>query len=132
MSIFEKASRKGLRFNSVYGAISTERLWDLPLTAKGNGDDLDSIAKDLARTLREFEEESFVSSAKPEGKYDTELSLEIVKRVIEYKLEQSEKASKREETNKRKEMLLEALSQKENDEVSTMSKDEILEKLATL
>ena len=52
MNIFEMATRKKIRFNSPQGDLSTEDLWDLPLSSKVNGKaNLDDIAKDLHRLL---------------------------------------------------------------------------------
>ena len=45
MNIFERASRRKLRFDTVVGLLATEQLWELPLTAKGERPDLDKLAR---------------------------------------------------------------------------------------
>ena len=48
VNIFEQASRNKLRFDTnIKGVISTEDLWDLPLTSDTGRVNLDDIAKAL-------------------------------------------------------------------------------------
>lgn len=50
MSIFQQASRSKLRFATQLGNLSTEDLWDLPLTSV-KGVSLKSIATDLQKQI---------------------------------------------------------------------------------
>ena len=52
--MFEKATRLKLRFETVRGYVTTEDLWDIPLSAV-NGFCLDTIAKNLNKKLKELE-----------------------------------------------------------------------------
>lgn len=101
MSNFEKATRKKLRFNSTSGVLSVEDLWDLPLT--GRGANLDKLAKSLHKELKESEEESFVVKT---VRKDSELQLkfDIVKYIIDVKLEEQETAKNRADKKAEKEL----------------------------
>ena len=81
--MFEKASRLKLRFDTPKGMITTEDVWDLPLTSR-NGASLDNLAKDLNRTIKETEEESFVADKSARNTV-LELKFDIVKHIIEVK-----------------------------------------------
>ena len=68
--MFEKATRRKLRFTSAAGLLSTEDLWDLPLTSATGKANLDDIAKALNRRLKDAEEVSFVAPERAVGTAD--------------------------------------------------------------
>lgn len=110
--MFEKASRMKLRIATVKGNISTEDLWDLPLTAR-NGFSLDNIAKSLNQRVSN-EEVSFVTK-KSSADEALVLAFEIVKHIIEIKLaEREEQVAAKEKAEKRDKIL--AIIQKKQDE----------------
>jgi hypothetical protein len=117
--MFETASKMKLRFASDRGSLTTEDLWDLPLTANG-GVSLDNIARALSRQLKAEEEESFV---KPKTSTTSTLSLklEIVKRVIEVKLAEIEDRELAAERKLKKERLLGVIAEKEDDKLKKTS-----------
>lgn len=130
MSNFEKAAKLKLRFPSNRGQLTTEDLFDLPLTSK-SGFDLDSIAKAVNRELKDSSEESFVAPAKPASAIDS-LRLEIVKSVIATKVaERDERAAKAEKKQKR-DRLLELLANKEDAALAELTPEQIREQLAAL
>lgn len=134
MNIFEIASRKKFRFSSTFGDITTEQLWELPLTAKaGHGDfDLDKVARAVNTELRAVTEESFVQVNPDPRKGDLEVKLEIVKHIIASKIEEQERAKDRAARHEKRKKLLEALAEQENKELASKSKDEILKELEEL
>lgn len=133
MNIFERASRAKLRFASTVGELTTEQLWDLPLTAKNAGNvDLDKIARGIHRELKSLEEGSFVELKPDPRKTELELQLEIVKHVIEAKIEAKKRVEKAAENAERKRKLLGALAHKEEQELSGMTKAEIEAEIAKL
>lgn len=134
MNIFETATRRKLRFRSAVGALSTEQLWDLPLLVKNPGSAacLNSVAKDVSRDLKEVTEESFVEVRPNPAKAELELKLEIVKHVIAARIEEQEKAKASAERAEKRRKLLDALSSKEEQELSSKSKEDILKELAAL
>lgn len=132
MNIFERATRCKLRFQSCIGDLTTEQLWDLPLTAKGERPDLDRMARAVNRELKSLVEESFVTVKPDPRKTDLELQLDILKHVIEAKLTAKAAAEKAAENAERKRKLLAALAHKEEAELTGMSKDQIEAEIAKL
>ena len=132
MNIFERASRRKLRFVSVVGDLTTEQLWDLPLTAKGERPDLDKLARYVARELKELDECSFVKKEPNEAKIEMELKLEILKHVIEAKLTAEAAREKMAENQERKKRLLAALAAKDEASLQGMSKEQIEAEIAKL
>ncbi len=116
--MFEKASRQKLRFQTSIGVLNTEDLWALPL------EQLDSLAKQLKKQVAESGEESFIK-AKSSANETIELRFNIVKRVIEIKLEEKEAKATAAAKIAQKKHLLELLGQKENEALSAKSADEI-------
>jgi len=116
--MFEKASRQKLRFQTTIGVLNTEDLWALPL------EQLDSLAKQLKKQVAESGEESFIK-AKSSANETIELRFNIVKRVIEIKLEEKEAKATAAAKIAQKKHLLELLGQKENEALSAKSADEI-------
>ena len=87
-TLFEQASRLKLRFGSPQGPLTVDDLWDLPLTSRTNRANLDDIARFYSRELKEQETESFVTKPARKDKILV-LGFEIVKRVIEVRLEEN-------------------------------------------
>jgi len=84
-NMFEQASKKAIRFNTIAGQITTEDLWKLPL--QSNDDfNLDDIAKGLRKELKENEDESFVTTQTVKTTL-IELKFEIIKYIIKERLE---------------------------------------------
>lgn len=135
-NIFEIAARKKLRFTTAIGSLALEDLYDLPLVAtnnRGGGKvDLDGVAREANRQLKEIAEESFVELKPDPRRGDLEVKLELVKAVIALKIEAQETAKKRAENAEKRRKLLDALASKEDQELSAKSKEEILRELETL
>ncbi len=131
MNIFEKASRKKFRFPTNRGDLTVENLWDMPLTAR-DGFDLNSVAVSINNELKGVTEESFVQTTPNRKAVDLGDKLELVKFVIAEKIEAAEKAKAAKERDEKRNKLLEALGQKEDEGLRAMTKDEILEELKAL
>lgn len=132
MSNFEKASRKKIRFESSVGLLTTEDLWDLPLTSKGTKPNLDGLARAVSAELRSLTEDSFVEERPDPRKSDLELKLDIMKAVIKHKLDARSAAEKAAQNEERKRRLLNALASKEDAALAGMSKEEIEAEIAKL
>ena len=132
MDIFERASRAKLRIDSVVGLLTTEQLWDLPLTAKGDRPDLDKIARAVNSELKSIEEGSFVTLKPDPRKIELELKLDILKHVITAKLDAKAAAEKAAENAERKRKLLSALATKEEAQLVGMTKEQIEAEIAKL
>lgn len=125
MELFEQASRLKLTFNTNKGQLSVEHLWDLSL------DSLDTLAKAVNRELKASEEESFV---KTRTKANTELvlRLEILKRVIEVKLQEQEDKKNRAAKRAQLDTLEQLRDNKALQELQSLSLDEINARIAAL
>lgn len=120
--MFEKASRKRLRFNTRVGIITVEDLWVLPLT--GNGENLDDIAKTLNQEVKDSEEESFV--VKQSGVNETlKLKFDIVKHIIAVKLAEAEAAENAAAAKAKKERIMEIIASKKDEELKDASIEEL-------
>jgi hypothetical protein len=130
MSGFELASRNKWRFPSPAGLLAAEDLWDLPLQSSvKTRASLDGVAKELHRQIRdEGEAISFVSTAAPKLT-ENQGKLDLVKRVIEVRLQENAERNDRAERAAKKERLLELISKKEDDALSGLTLEE-LKKLA--
>ena len=132
-NIFETASREKFRFPSIRGDLTVEQLWDTPLRGSKVEDfSLDSIAKTIHRNLRAAQEESFVETTKSRLQTSLEKKLELVKYVIDMKLEVEEAAARRAKNKEERETLLKILKEKQEGKMSQLSEREIEKRIAAL
>jgi len=122
MNIFKEASRENLKYKTVRGSITTDQLWELPLTSS-DGMDLDTIAKDIYSNIKD-EEISFVSQREKIQVAD-ELRLDVIKDIIEYKQEKANRALQNQLARERKSKLLDAIAAKEDKALDRMSADKL-------
>ena len=118
-SIFERATKKKIRFQTENGVLNTEDLWDLPLET------LDELGVSLSAKLeREGKVRSFI---KPEAKPDTTITLQfkVVKRVIDVRLAEKEAAEKRQATIARKQRIMEIMANKQDEDLASKDLDEL-------
>lgn len=123
MELFEKLAINKTRFDSPKGRISVEDLYDLPLQSRSNSD-LDTVAKTIARKMRDLGEESFVASADPKLG-ELEFQLEVVKHVIAYKQDLNKARIEAAEKRERKELISEVLAEKEIDDLKALPTKEL-------
>ena len=121
--MFEESTRMKLRFptNSV-GDVTTEDLWDLPLTGKNVS--LDGIAKTLNKIIKENAEESFVVAATKSNK-ENDLKFDIVKHIISVKLDENEKTRNAVVNKAKKEKILSIIASKEDSAMQEMDLDKL-------
>mgnify|MGYP003407086937 CR=1 FL=1 len=120
--LFTDASRLKLRFNTVVGVLSVEDLWDLPLESK-NKVNLDSIAINLHRELKDTKEESFISKSKANP--ILEMKLDIVKYIIGVKLQESEDRAKAKVKSEQRAKIADLIEEKQNESLKSLSLDEL-------
>lgn len=130
MDIFKNAAINKYRYPSSKGNLTTEDLFDLPLTSEKNAS-LDSVARELNKQIKEFGEESFVNAPSPALNI-TKNKLEVVKLVIAFRQEMNEAAATRMANNTRRAMLTQALHTAEAAKLSAMSPEEIRAELDKL
>lgn len=122
--MFEKASRLQLRFDTPKGLLSVEDLWQLPLTSNTGKANLDDIARELDAKVKNTSTVSFVN--KPAKADETvQLGFDIVKRVIDVRLEERDAAATAEANKQKKQKLLAILEAKENEGLSQLSMEDL-------
>ncbi|WOL31432.1 hypothetical protein [Microcoleus phage My-WqHQDG] len=136
--LFEQATRNKYRYLTQVGELTTEQLWDLPMTTVEprfpNGKDkpdLDKVAKAIAAELRSITEESFVkTSTNPREAVLTSM-LEVVKHIISVKQEEVRAREEKAVRATKRAQYLEAYEAKQkaeiSAEVSAKSSKELLE-----
>lgn len=131
MNLFELATRKQYRFESVRGDLTTEHLWELSLLS-GDGFDLDSVARTIHDQLEGATTKSFVDVNPDPRAGELEKKLEIVKHIIEFKQNEISAAQNRAEKAEKRKQLADALVAKEDEELKGKSKKQLLKELAEL
>lgn len=126
--MFEKATKMKLRWNSSKGNLSVEDLWDLPLTGTVS---LDSLAKSVNKELKESEEESFVQ-IRSASNTTLDLKLDILKHIIKVKLEEREELKNAKEKAIKREKILRALADKQDESLRNADEAELEKMLAEL
>lgn len=129
MNVFEVAAKCKLRFSTVKGELTVEDMWDVPLRSK-SGFSLDSIAQELYKQMNEISDTpSFVDKNKDETEWRKRdivcLKFDIVKHIIDVKLEEEEKAKNAKQTHDTNQTILEILSRKETEALSNKSVEEL-------
>lgn len=121
--MFEQAVRLKLRFETLKGLLTTEDLWDLPLTSV-RGANLNDIAKALNRELKDAADEDFVNRA---VKADAvpKLKFEVVKHIINVRLAENDTARLASERREKKARLLELIAQKQDESLAARSVEEL-------
>jgi hypothetical protein len=125
-NLFEAASKMKLRFSSNKGMITSEDLWDLSLA------DLDEIARETYKRVRD--DMDHVSFVRPASKVDSTdlLRLDILKRVIEVKMEERDAAEKAVLQNAKKQRILNIMAEKEDENLKGASLEDLRQMLAEL
>ena len=124
VNIFEKASRLELRFKTPKGLLSAESLWSLPLTSTRGHANLDDIARAISQEIKNSELESFVTDSTQANKLEV-LRLDIVKRIIEVKIEERDAEKLSREQAARRIALKEALEKKRLSSLENMTEAEL-------
>jgi hypothetical protein len=123
MDIFEHAARVKLRFATPKGLLSAEDLWDLPLTSD-RGVSLDDLAKEFNRQLKDYTAQSFVTLHTTANTI-AQLSFDLVKYIIDVKLEERDLARAALERRKSKARIMELIATKQDQELASKSVEEL-------
>lgn len=128
-NLFEVASRKKLRFDTVRGQLTVEQLWDLPLTGANS---LDTVAVVLDTAIRNAPPRSFVTGASSAADTVLSLQFEVVKHIIDVRLaERDSKVEEAEKESKRR-LLRDAIAQREVEELLNGDVDSLKAQLKAL
>jgi hypothetical protein len=131
--LFLTAARGKFRFRAANGLLTTEQLFDLPLTSSVGKANLNDIAVGLADQIDKTGTRSFVSSASTTPERTRLINeLEIVKAVIG--IREAENASNAERAAKRaqREKILDAIEAAETRELGSQSAADLRAQLAAL
>lgn len=115
--MFEVATRTKMRF-SFRGMISVEDLWDLSVN------DLDLIFKSLNSELKQVQEESLLNTKSKEDK-ELDMKIEIVKYIVNVKLEEQNVRLKEKAQKEQKQKIMEILAAKQDESLQNKSIDEL-------
>ena len=116
-NIFEVATKQAFRF-PFKGIISTEDLWQLPLTS------LDSVFKSLNSELKQVQEESMLNTKSAHDK-KLDRKIAIVKYIVGVKLEEADAKSKEKSNSEQKQKIMEILKSKQDESLQNMSEEEL-------
>jgi len=131
MNLFEYATRHKLRFPSNKGELSAEQLFDVPLRSRDDFN-LDAIAKAVNRNVKTLTEESFVETKRTPVQAKAEVALDLVKFVIESKLQDEAKAAQRAANKVERDALLAILADKQAGKMSNLSEKELQRRIEAL
>lgn len=132
--MFEKASRDKTRFNSVQGMLTTEQLWDLPLTTtRNNVASLNAIAVEIQTDINKSGNMTFVKSngTSPEVA-DLKEKLAILVHIIGIRETENQAAIDEKAIKTKKAILQELISKKQGEELGNKTVEELQADLAAL
>lgn len=116
-NMFEVATREKMRF-PFKGMISVEDLWDLSVQ------NLDKVFKILNSQRKEAQEESLLNTKSSEDeRLDTQI--EIVKYIVNVKLEEQAARVKDAENKEKKQKIMALMAKKDDEAMENMSKEEL-------
>lgn len=116
-NMFEVAVRNKFRF-PFRGVISVEDLWDLSV------EDLDSIFKSLNSKLKRVKEESLLDT-KTRQDEELDMKIEIVKYIVNVKLEERQSRLQAKENKQQKQKILKMIAEKQDESLQNKSIDEL-------
>ena len=125
VNLIEQGVRQKLRFKSKLGNLTIEDLFDLTL------EQLDPIAVAYNKLAKEDGEESFIKKSTKKDNTN-KLAFDIVKLVIDEKLEDAEKQKLATAKAKEKQFLLELINQKETSALGDLSIEELKQRVSNL
>lgn len=131
INLNEYALRNKIRFPSAKGDLTLEQLWDVPLRSRDDFN-LNAVAQAANRAWKTASEESFVSPQRTPAHARLEAALEIVKDIIERKLEEEELAKAAADKKIEKAKLLEILQEKQDGKLSDLSIKELQRRISEL
>lgn len=125
------ALKNKYRYPSSKGQVTTEDLFDLPLTSN-KGPSLQSTAQIIYQNINNNGQPSFISSVSASSNVEDTNKLEIVKFVIESRERDNAASLKAAGNKKLKEQLLGILADKESEAWKSLSPDKLKEMIASL
>ncbi len=116
-NMFEVATRTKMRF-PFKGMISVEDLWDLSVQ------NLDNVFKTLNSQRKKAQEESLLNVKSSEDEA-LDVQIEIVKYIVNIKLEEQAARAKAAENRAKKQKIMALMAKKDDEAMENMSKEEL-------
>lgn len=126
MGIFEKGTKKKIRFQHGKGLIQMEDLYDLPLTV------INDLYKLYNKKVKEASSEDGLLETKNASDQLNELRVEILKHVFNYKRSLADKQLENKARAEKRAKLMEHLDTLDGKELEGLSKEETLKALKEL
>ena len=123
-NIFEFAVRAKLRF-PYKGSISTEDLWDLPVT------ELDKVFKTLNTQVKQAQEESLLNSKSREDEI-LEVQIEIVKYIVSVKLAEQKSREEASAKKAQREKIMGIIAEKQDEALHNSSIEDLQKMLGEI
>jgi len=124
--MYKEALKNGYRYSSAKGYVTTQDLFQAPLTGVYS---LDAIAQSINKNIKGLGEESFVADVNGECRDELTKKLDILKDIIADRLVEQEARKDAAKKKARRDILLRALENVENAELASKSKEELLKEL---
>jgi len=118
MADYKKATRLKLRFSTVYGEISVEKLWDLDV------EELDTLAVELDEELDKEPRRSYIKTQSEKNSILT-LKRDIVVDVLKTLLHEQEEARNKALREAKKQRIAELIEKKKEQELESLSLEEL-------
>lgn len=127
----EAAVRAKLRFETSRGVLNVEQLFDVPL--ESNGDfSLDYLHGKASAEVNANGAESYVTKSKRKGTATAELQVAVLEHIIDLRVAEQKTANNRAALQARREQLLAAAADKQNQALANASPEEINAELAAI
>lgn len=127
-NLFEMATRKKFRFETLRGSVTVEDLWDMPLQSRDKFD-LDEVAIQLSNDIEEVK--SFVVERRVEDVI-AKAKLDLVVHIIKTKLAEAKENEEAGVRAEKKERILQIIKNKQDAKLEEMSEEELQQQLGEL
>ncbi len=114
MENFKSASQQKLRFQTNRGSLSTEQLWDLPLT------ELDALAVSLESEHKQSGKKSFLTKTSEKDK-TSKLRFDVVLEVLTTKVEEAQVLSEAKEIKEHNSKIISLIAEKQDESLKGKS-----------
>jgi hypothetical protein len=129
--MYKKAAQLKLRFDTSKGQLTTEDLFDLPLSSTTGRVNLNDIAKALHKRLKDAADVDFVDTVKRSDTLD-QLKFDIVRDVIAVRVTERDAAALAAANKERKQNIMAIIEQKKGEALSAKSLEELEAELKAL
>ena len=126
ISIFEKAARTKLRFDTPKGLVTVEDLFSLPLkTTTNSGMSLNDLAVKANQVIKASGDEDFVEGSSGSPNPADKLRFDILLRVIEIKVAENKAKQESAAKAERKQKILEIINEKQDAGLKDLSLEQL-------